>query len=116
MEVLAAARAGQPATLHLNQGLLENHCRPAVDVLFRTAAGFTVPVCSAVVLTGMGSDGMAGCRLIREQGGTVLAQDQATSTVWGMPGAVTNAGLAHNVLPLSAIAPEILRHRQPDQQ
>jgi len=47
--------------------------------------------------------------LIREQGGSVLAQDQASSTVWGMPGAVTNAGLAHNVLPLNAIAPEILR-------
>jgi len=63
----------------------------------------------AVVLTGMGSDGMLGCRVIREQGGSVLAQDQATSTVWGMPGAVTNAGLAHKVLPLNAIAPEILR-------
>ncbi len=109
MEILAAARAGQPAMLHLNQGLLENHCRPAVDVLFRTAAGVYGSGVLGVVLTGMGSDGMAGCRLIREQGGTVLAQDQATSTVWGMPGAVTNAGLAHTVLPLSAIAPEILR-------
>jgi two-component system chemotaxis response regulator CheB len=57
----------------------------------------------------MGSDGMVGCRLIREQGGSVLAQDQATSTVWGMPGAVTNAGLANNLLPLNAIGPEILR-------
>jgi two-component system chemotaxis response regulator CheB len=109
MEVLAAARAGQPATLHLNQGSPENHCRPAVDVLFRTAAAVYGSGVLAVELTGMGSDGLAGCRLIREQGGTVLAQDQATSTVWGMPGAVTNAGLAHNVLPLNAIAPEILR-------
>jgi two-component system chemotaxis response regulator CheB len=109
MEILAAACAGQPATLHLNQGPLENHCRPAVDVLFRTAAGVYGSGVLAVVLTGMGSDGMAGCRLIREQGGTVLAQDQATSTVWGMPGAVANAGLAHSVLPLSAIAPEIIR-------
>jgi two-component system chemotaxis response regulator CheB len=63
----------------------------------------------AVVLTGMGSDGTAGCRLIRGQGGTVLAQDGATSTVWGMPGAVAHAGLAHKVLPLNAIVPEILR-------
>ena len=69
-----------------------------------TAAGVL-----AVVLTGMGSDGMLGCRIIRDQGGSVLAQDQATSAVWGMPGAVTNAGLAHKVLPLNAIAPEILR-------
>jgi two-component system chemotaxis response regulator CheB len=109
MEVLAAARAGQPPTLHLNQGPPENHCRPAVDVLFRTAAAVYGSGVLGVVLTGMGSDGMAGSRLIRDQGGTVLAQDQATSTVWGMPGAVTNAGLAHNVLPLNAIAPEILR-------
>jgi two-component system chemotaxis response regulator CheB len=63
----------------------------------------------AVVLTGMGSDGLAGGRIVRDQGGTVLAQDQASSTVWGMPGAVTQAGLAHKVLPLSDLAPEILR-------
>ena len=109
LEVQAAARPSQPATLHLNQGSLENHCRPAVDVLFRTAAAAYGSGVLALVLTGMGSDGLAGCRLIREQGGTVLAQDQASSIVWGMPGAVTNAGLAHNVLPLNAIASEILR-------
>jgi two-component system chemotaxis response regulator CheB len=57
----------------------------------------------------MGYDGLAGSRIIREQGGSVLAQDQATSTVWGMPGAVAQAGLAYKVLPLAAIAPEILR-------
>jgi two-component system chemotaxis response regulator CheB len=57
----------------------------------------------------MGSDGMIGCRVIREHGGAVLAQDQATSTVWGMPGAVANAGLAHRLLPLHDLAPEILR-------
>ena len=109
MEVLAAARQGMPATLHLSQGPLENHCRPAVDVLFRSAASVYGPGVLAVVLTGMGSDGMAGCRTIRGQGGSVLAQDQATSVVWGMPGAVATAGLAHKVLPLTAIAPEILR-------
>jgi two-component system chemotaxis response regulator CheB len=109
MEVLAPSRSGQPATLHLSQGPLENHCRPAVDTLFRSLAGIYGSGVLAVVLTGMGSDGLAGCRLIRENGGTVLAQDQASSVVWGMPGAVTNAGLAHNVLPLNAIAPEILR-------
>jgi two-component system chemotaxis response regulator CheB len=57
----------------------------------------------------MGSDGLSGCRIIREQAGTVLAQDEASSTVWGMPGAVATAGLAHKILPLDAIAPEILR-------
>jgi two-component system chemotaxis response regulator CheB len=108
MEVLAAARAGFPATLHLTQGLPENHCRPAVDVLFRSAAGVFGAGVLAVVLTGMGSDGLIGSRIVRAQGGSVLAQDQATCVVWGMPGAVTQAGLANRVLPLSAIAPEIL--------
>jgi two-component system chemotaxis response regulator CheB len=109
MEVLAASRAGLPYTLHLNQGPLENHCRPAVDTLFRSVASIYGSGVLAVVLTGMGSDGLSGCRTIREQGGTVLAQDRATSTVWGMPGVVANAGLAHSVLPLNDIAPEILR-------
>jgi two-component system chemotaxis response regulator CheB len=109
MEVLAAASGGSPATLRINQGPPENHCRPAVDVLFRSLAAVYGSSVLAVVLTGMGSDGMAGCRLIRGQGGTVLAQDEATSTVWGMPGAVAHAGLAHKVLPLNAIVPEILR-------
>ena len=109
MEALAAARAGGPVTLHLNQDPAENHCRPAVDVLFRSVARVYGSGVLAVVLTGMGSDGLAGCRLIREQGGTVLAQDQATSTVWGMPGSVAEAGLAHKVLPLGAMAQEIVR-------
>jgi two-component system chemotaxis response regulator CheB len=109
MGVVAASRAGSPPTLRLNQGAPENHCRPAADVLFRSAAAVYGAGVLAVVLTGMGSDGMLGCRVIRENGGSVLAQDQASSTVWGMPGAVANAGLAHKVLPLNAIAPEILR-------
>ena len=109
LEVIAGARGGAPPTLRLTQGPLENHCRPAVDVLFRTAAAVYGSGVLAVVLTGMGSDGMVGCRVIRGQGGAVLAQDQASSTVWGMPGAVANAGLAHKVLPLRDVAPEILR-------
>jgi two-component system, chemotaxis family, protein-glutamate methylesterase/glutaminase len=109
MEVLAAARSGLFPTLHLNQAPLENHCRPAVDVLFRSAARVYGSGVLAVVLTGMGSDGLGGCRIIRAQGGAVLAQDQATSTIWGMPGAVANAGLAQRVLPLQAIAGELLR-------
>ena len=109
MEVLAASRAGSGPTLHLSQGPLENHCRPSADVLFRSAAGVYGAGVLAVVLTGMGSDGMLGCRAIREQGGSVLAQDQASSTVWGMPGAVANAGLANRIVPLGAMAAEILR-------
>ena len=78
-------------------------------MLFRSVAAVYGAGVLAVVLTGMGSDGMMGCRMIRDHGGSVLAQDQATSTVWGMPGAVANAGLAHKVLPLNDLAPEILR-------
>ncbi len=109
LEALAASASNAPPTLHLTQGPLENHCRPAVDVLFRSVARLYGVGVLAVVLTGMGSDGAIGCRLVREQGGTVLAQDESSSTVWGMPGAVATAGLAHKVLPLDAIAPEILR-------
>jgi two-component system chemotaxis response regulator CheB len=109
MEVLSGARIGLPPTLHLSQGRPENHCRPAADVLFRSAAAVYGAGVLAVVLTGMGTDGMLGARFIREHGGSVLAQDQASSAVWGMPGAVANAGLAHKVLPLNAIAAEIVR-------
>jgi two-component system chemotaxis response regulator CheB len=109
MEVIASPRAGLPNMLHLSQGPPENHCRPAVDVLFRSVAAVYGAGTLALVLTGMGSDGLLGCRVIQEYGGSILAQDQASSTVWGMPGAVTNAGLAQKVLPLNAIAAELLR-------
>jgi two-component system chemotaxis response regulator CheB len=109
LEILPSSRSGLPPTAHLTQAPPENHCRPAVDVLFRSVVPIWGSGVLAVVLTGMGSDGCIGCRIIREHGGSVLAQNQATSAVWGMPGAVTNAGLAHRVLPLNAIVPEILR-------
>lgn len=95
--------------LHLSQAPPENHCRPAANVLFRSVAAVYGSRVLGVVLTGMGSDGLAGCRMLRNTGGLVLAQDEATSTVWGMPGAVAAAGLANRVLPLSAIGPEIVR-------
>jgi two-component system, chemotaxis family, protein-glutamate methylesterase/glutaminase len=95
--------------LRLTKEALENHCRPAVDVLFRSAVAVYGSRVLGVVLTGMGQDGLAGSRIIRENGGTVLAQDQPTSAVWGMPGAIVQAGLANRILPLDAIAPEILR-------
>lgn len=92
----------------LSQAAPENFCRPAVDPLFRSVARLYGAHALAVVLTGMGSDGREGARVIREVGGTVLAQDEATSVVWGMPGAVTQAGLATTVLPLDAIGVEVM--------
>jgi two-component system chemotaxis response regulator CheB len=109
MEAFRPASAGHSATLRLTNAPPENHCRPAVDVLFRSLAAAYGGQVLAVMLTGMGYDGLAGCRVLREQGATVLAQDEATSTVWGMPGAVATAGLAQRVLPLRELAHEILR-------
>jgi two-component system chemotaxis response regulator CheB len=88
----------------LSQEPPENYCRPAVDVLFRTAAQTYGAQVLAVVLTGMGQDGCQGARAIVDAGGSVLAQDRASSVVWGMPGAVSTAGLAEEVLPLSGLA------------
>jgi two-component system chemotaxis response regulator CheB len=95
--------------LRLNQDPPENFCRPSVDVLFRSAAQVCGGRVLGVILTGMGSDGLQGSRAIRTAGGSVLAQDGASSVVWGMPGAVANAGLANKVLALDAIPAEILR-------
>jgi two-component system chemotaxis response regulator CheB len=95
--------------LLLNQGPPENSCRPAADVLFRSAASAYGAGVLAVVLTGMGQDGLRGCEAVAEAGGQVLAQDEATSVVWGMPGFVARAGLADRVLPLPVIAHEVVR-------
>jgi len=92
----------------LNQGPPENFCRPAVDPLFRSAVTAYDGAVLGVVLTGMGADGREGAGAIRAAGGTVLVQDQATSVVWGMPGAVSQAGLADEVLPLDRIADAIV--------
>ncbi|MDF1602347.1 chemotaxis response regulator protein-glutamate methylesterase [Nocardioides sp. YIM 152315] len=100
---------GRSFVARLNQAPPENYCRPAVDVLFRSAAAVAGPAVLGVVLTGMGSDGCKGARDLVDRGGSVLAQDQATSVVWGMPGAVTTAGLAERVLPLGDIPGEINR-------
>lgn len=97
-------------TTGLNQGPPENFCRPAVDPLFRSAVAAYDGAVLGVVLTGMGSDGRNGAGEIRAAGGTVLAQDQATSVVWGMPGAVSQAGFADEILPLPQVADAIQRH------
>lgn len=91
-------------TIRLNDDPPENYCRPAVDQLFRSAAAVFGGATLGVVLTGMGHDGLAGGRVIVEQGGTIIAQDEETSIVWGMPGAVSNAGLASAVLPLDKMS------------
>ncbi len=88
----------------LGKGPKEHSCRPAVDPLFRSAAEIYGPLALGVVLTGMGKDGSGGAKAIREAGGQVIAQDEATSVVWGMPGFVAESGLADAVLPLDRIA------------
>lgn len=108
LELRAALPGGRDARLHLMRREPENHCRPSVDVLFHSSAAVFGAGVVAVVLTGMGSDGAAGARMVRAAGGVVLAQNQQTSTVWGMPGAVVRAGLAHRVLPIEAIAGEVV--------
>ena len=95
--------------LFISQGPPENSCRPSADVLFRTAAAAYGAGVLGVVLTGMGQDGLKGARAIREAGGRVLVQDPKSSTVWGMPGAVVEAGLADTMLPPSGLAAEIAR-------
>lgn len=102
-------RHGLAVRLRLHQGPQENSCRPAVDVLFRSVAAVYGPRVLAVVLTGMGQDGFLGCGFIRQAGGQVIAQDEATSVVWGMPGHVANGGLAEKVLPIEHVGPEIVR-------
>jgi len=101
---LVLRRAGGIVRAAIDDGPPENFCRPAVDTLFRSAAQVYGGRSLALVLTGMGQDGLAGCRLLAEQGARIVVQDQATSVVWGMPGSVAGAGLAHDVLPLDAIA------------
>jgi len=92
-----------------DHGDLVNSCRPSVDVLFRSVATCYGSAALAVVLTGMGQDGLDGCRAIAAAGGRIVVQDQDTSVVWGMPGHVANQGLADTVLPCSEIGPEIVR-------
>lgn len=106
---LELVRQGLEVRTVLHEGPPENSCRPAVDVLFRSAAALYGPACLGVVLTGMGQDGLRGAERIVQAGGSVLAQDAATSVVWGMPRAVAEAGLARATLPLASISPELQR-------
>lgn len=95
--------------IELNQDPHEHSCRPAVDVLFRSVAEAYGPGALAVVMTGMGSDGVLGSQRIREAGGEVIIQDESSSVVWGMPGLTYSAGHVDGVYPLSMLAAEITR-------
>jgi two-component system chemotaxis response regulator CheB len=106
-------RDGAAVRIGTHRGPHENSCRPSVDVLFRSVGDVYGDRALAVVLTGMGQDGLLGCERLHEAGARILVQDEATSVVWGMPGFVANAGLAEAVLPLDALGPAItLRARE----
>ena len=106
---MTVVKEGFSAKIALSQDPPENFCRPAVDVLFRSAAEVFGGGVLGVVMTGMGQDGMLGAERIRSRNGRVIIQDEASSVVWGMPGAVMRAGLAEASFALSALAGEIAR-------
>ena len=106
---MRVVRHGVDAVIALDDGPPVNFCKPAVDPLFTSAIDVWQGGVLAVVLTGMGSDGMRGGKEIVAAGGSVIAQDEASSVVWGMPGAAANAGICAAILPLNQIAPKLVR-------
>ena len=104
MEIM---RTGGQIRLRLTDAPPENFCRPSVNPMLRSVAEVWGKATLGIMLTGMGSDGLEGAREVVAVGGTMLAQDQASSVVWGMPGAIVNAGLAAEILPLSGLASAI---------
>src|SRR5258708_3568693 len=106
---MRVVRHGLDAVIVLDDGPPVNFCKPAVDPLFASAIDVWQGSILAVVLTGMGSDGMRGGKEIVAAGGSVIAQDEASSVVWGMPGAAANAGICAAILPLNQIAPKLVR-------
>ncbi len=106
---MRVVRRGTDVAIALDDGPPVNFCKPAVDPLFSSAIDAWQCGILAVVLTGMGSDGMRGGKEIVAAGGSVIAQDEATSVVWGMPGAAANAGICSAILPLNQIAPKLVR-------
>ena len=100
---------GAGAAIALGTDPQINFCRPAVDPMFTSAIDVWQGGIMAVVLTGMGSDGMRGGKEVVAAGGSMIAQDEATSVVWGMPGSAANAGICAAVLPLDQIGPQLVR-------
>lgn len=105
---LEVRREGGTVKLVTSQGPPENACRPSADVLFRSMAGVYGAGVLGVVLTGMGRDGLRGCQAVRTAGGQILAQDEASSVIWGMPRAVAQAGLAQAIVSLEGMAAELV--------
>jgi two-component system chemotaxis response regulator CheB len=105
---MKVAPSGGSVRICLDQSPPLNSCRPAVDALFASIGEVYGGAVIAAILTGMGQDGLRGAQILKAQGAGVLAQDEASSVVWGMPGAVVNAGIADRVLPLEQIVPQIL--------
>ncbi len=106
---LTVKHAAVGTRLELNQEKPENSCRPSVDVLFRSVAEVYGSGTLAVVMTGMGSDGVTGAECIRKRGGEVIVQDEPSSVVWGMPGLVYASGQVDGVYPLHQLGQEIIR-------
>jgi two-component system chemotaxis response regulator CheB len=106
---LVVERKGVRLVVRLDSGPPENYCRPSVNPMLRSLAHVYGGRVLAAILTGMGSDGLIGGRAVIAAGGTVIAQDEATSVVWGMPGAVATDGICSAVLPLSQIAPFVTK-------
>lgn len=105
---LLIERVGTRLQARLSEAPAENFCRPAVDPMLRSAAAACNGRVLVVMLTGMGHDGLAGTGAVVAAGGAALAQDEASSVVWGMPGAIAQAGLCHRVLPLDRLGPAVL--------
>ncbi len=106
---LTVVRQNGQVKIDLNQKPQENYCRPAVDPMLRSVAEAYGAAALAIILTGMGYDGKKGAEVLVGAGGTLLAQDEASSVVWGMPGAVTAAGLCSAVLPIGEIGPSVIK-------
>jgi two-component system, chemotaxis family, protein-glutamate methylesterase/glutaminase len=106
---MQVTRQNSSALITLNDGPLVNFCKPAVDPLFFSASKVWGSSALALILTGMGSDGARGAGEIVAAGGSVVAQDEATSVVWGMPGSAAHAGVCSAILPLDQIAPRLVR-------
>ena len=107
--LIVEQRAAGGVMISLDDGPPENSCKPAVDPMLRSLARIYKERLLVVILTGMGCDGLKGCEEVVAEGGTVLVQDQETSVVWGMPGAVAQAGFSHEILPLTQIGSAIAR-------
>lgn len=106
---LEIAKRQNEIIIQLNQESRVNFCRPSVDVMFQSVAEIYKEKTLGVIMTGMGRDGLDGCRLIQKYGGTVFIQDKETSVVWGMPGAIANEELANKILPLEKITENIIK-------